>query len=350
MTSPRSFRVKALLVALFLFANAVYLARNAHSKFSFFKKLDLSAGNSTLGFESILVVSPKIIPPGLRWRKDGLLKAAAYTGIDMEVPQQPAWTTKDTWQLMSKNPDLKKGYALSILGHLNALKIAATRTTSLIVEDDVDWDVGLRSQMPRIAEAVRNLTGYSAPLHDNGSTAQAYPPYGMEWDVLWLGHCGESIVFDPTPVTLDDPTVPPYYNSWEKIISPDPHHTRYIHQSAGPICTYAYVVTKATALKILNREDAGTNAYDIWLHIMCKGRELRCISVNPELFHHHELAGEKITLINGHMGESVENEMTDNIWHSARCNSVSKSDKLVTCMGPEPKIEEPILEGLKPDE
>ncbi|MCJ1247151.1 hypothetical protein MMC30_004363 [Trapelia coarctata] len=236
---------------------------------------------------------------------------------------------------MSEGKELKHGYALSWLGHLNAIREAAKLSTSLIIEDDVDWDIGLRTQMPQIAEAVRKLSNFKVDHEES-----KYPPYGLDWDVLWLGHCGDSIPLDESPIQLEDSTVPPYVSSWETRISPHPNHIRWVHQSSGPICTYAYALTDVGAKKILERDDHGTDAFDIWLHIRCKGGEFRCITVNPELFHHHEVAGRKDSLIKGKNGvEVVENEMTDNIWHSARCNSISKTDAVVTCMSPEPKEE-----------
>ena len=270
----------------------------------------------------------------MAWRTEGLHKAAVYTGLDVQTPHQPQWTEAETDAIMLKNIELSRGYALSFLGHLNAIRQAAKHSTTLIVEDDADWDIALRTQMPHIAEAVRNLT-----IFRPNSEEILYPPYGKEWDILWLGHCGDSIPFDSeSAIQIEDPIVPPYINSWETRISPNPNHTRWIHRSTGPICTYAYAVTDVGANKILERDDHGTSSYDIWLHIRCKSGEFRCITVNPELFHHHELAGVKSSLINEAGGEeAIEKERTDNIWHSARCNSVSDSDVTVTCMGPEPK-------------
>lgn len=273
------------------------------------------------------------IPPRLAWRKDGLLKAAAYIGIRLQIPSQPLWTNADTSALMAKSPELQHGYALSWLGHLNTLREAAKYNTALVIEDDADFDIKLRTNMPRIAEAVRNLTRTEV---SPGQTR--YPPYGMEWDILWLGHCGDSISpWEGTFTEFQDPSVPPYVVSWEKKISPDPNHTRWVHRSIGPICSYAYAVTHASAKKLLDRDDHGSTAFDIWMHLRCKDMELQCFTVNPELFHHHQLAGAKDGLIIGPETEVFAAERTENIWHSARCNSASKSKTVVTCMSPEPK-------------
>jgi hypothetical protein len=89
---------------------------------------------------------------------------------------------------------------------------------------------------------------------------------------------------------------------------------------------------------MLDRDDDGSESFDIWLHIRCKWKELRCITINPELFHHHEAAGEKDSLINGKTtDERIKSDKTNNIWHSARCNSVARAKFLVTCTGQNPE-------------
>ena len=61
--------------------------------------------------------------------------------------------------------------------------VASDLDTAMIIEDDVDWDVAIKEQMPLISDAVANFSRV-----DLNNPA----PYGRSWDVLWLGHCGES--------------------------------------------------------------------------------------------------------------------------------------------------------------
>lgn len=88
-------------------------------------------------------------------------------------------------------------------------------TTALILEDDSDWDVRIKSQMRNFARASRLLLQplpgnvdqfldptYPQPSEGDSSTnfdvdnfATTRPtssPYGdiERWDILWLGHCG----------------------------------------------------------------------------------------------------------------------------------------------------------------
>lgn len=76
-----------------------------------------------------------------------------------------------------------KGSAKAWMAHLDLLRfvIASGPETALIIEDDVDWDVEIKSQMRLVSDNVREYM-HAAP--DDPT------PFGTEWDVLWLGHCG----------------------------------------------------------------------------------------------------------------------------------------------------------------
>lgn len=121
--------------------------------------------------------------------------------------------------------------------------------TGLIMEDDVDWDIRLKSQMPVFAKGVRSIT--DIPL----STPQD-SPYGDDWDVIWPGHCGESS--DPLEpddrlyIMNDNPTVAPKANlSFLNLLKDYPDNTRIGHRSIQPVCTFAYGVSQRGAQKIL---------------------------------------------------------------------------------------------------
>ncbi len=71
-----------------------------------------------------------------------------------------------------------------------------------------------------------------------------------------------------------------------------PQYTRLVHRSRFPLCTFAYAVTRASAHRLLTelaaKESAreGSHAYDITILRACISDGMRCLSVNPELFHH----------------------------------------------------------------
>src|SRR5689334_12016757 len=66
--------------------------------------------------------------------------------------------------------------------------------TALILEDDVDWDVRLRSvQAPLAARAVRSLLSskWPRPLSKLRAKKEHYWGDHRQWDLLYLGHCGD---------------------------------------------------------------------------------------------------------------------------------------------------------------
>ena len=86
----------------------------------------------------------------------------------------------------------------------------------MVLEDDADWDVRLMEQLRDFGLGVQALTQPLSPLPDDSfhilpfrerdekgyeevafnSLPQTVPPmhspYGDNWDMFWLGHCGMS--------------------------------------------------------------------------------------------------------------------------------------------------------------
>jgi len=66
--------------------------------------------------------------------------------------------------------------------------------TALILEDDADWGVSLKSQLHTVAEKTRSLGNVArdqrthSPYGDEWDQ-RTHSPYGDEWDLLWLGNC-----------------------------------------------------------------------------------------------------------------------------------------------------------------
>lgn len=189
-------------------------------------------------------------------------------------------------------------------------------STALIFEDDVDWDVRIRSQLQTFALASRwlsddpatskDVTHYSISVTQNPETAESsihndsslnpiakevysvslpsamldvqhrdprISPYGdpENWDLLWLGHCGAG--FPRPPVGADivgrhnvlladpnDPTVPmPSYlrahpfGPLDALGETHNPHTRVYHRaSGGALCTVAYAVSQRGARRLLH--------------------------------------------------------------------------------------------------
>lgn len=126
-------------------------------------------------------------------RRKNLVLAANITEIDITIPAQPHWTDGDIANLRTERAStVSRGSALAWLGHLNALRafLAGPQTTAFIIEDDVDWDIHLRTiQIPVTASAFRSFAAASKP--DGLDARNEYWGNTSTWDILWLGTCGD---------------------------------------------------------------------------------------------------------------------------------------------------------------
>ncbi|KAJ5933872.1 hypothetical protein N7454_006201 [Penicillium verhagenii] len=293
-----------------------------------------SAGNGTLGFEHIFALSQR---PS--WRTRGLQAAAELTSLQITIPPKPPVDDRLAEAFANIGPHLKEkdhptpGASKAWLGHLDLIKYVyqSNFQNSLILEDDADWDVAIRNQMINISSAVRQLTRTSET---------DLTPYGQDWDVLWLGHCAEHWDTDSETIIFDDAHVCPHedYISWTADdLAKLPDHQRAVYRSRNPICTFAYAVSHEGAGRILNQMGAGQGeAFDVQLMLECE-KNMRCISVVPEVFHQYfppfDYGIQSDVDIGNGKGSNPEDEhfefvigSTENIIHSARCQALWGQD------------------------
>lgn len=187
-------------------------------------------------------------------------------------------------------------------------------TSALILEDDADWDIRLKTQLQAFAVASR---GFLQPLQSDPSnslsslslsaaahrthndddddvvvllpdlpptTAPTTSAYGDDWDVLWLGHCGSDFPTSTSPSSSQnrDPPLSKLASATPgrlprlRVAIPDdetvpgrahmrPHpfalpdalgalhaaHTRVVHAATGTVCTQAYAVSARGARRLL---------------------------------------------------------------------------------------------------
>ncbi|KAF1918445.1 hypothetical protein BDU57DRAFT_199247 [Ampelomyces quisqualis] len=307
--------------------------------------------NSTLGFGAVVAVSREGSD-----RRHALVQAANVTSLELTIPKQPEWTEGDLQRFIDGQDNVQRGSILAWLGHRNALQwfLNSNLETALILEDDVDWDIRLRTtQIPLAASAVRQLLPPQRSFHpfaNFGSHHTQYWGNHNAWDLLYLGHCGDYFeeVGDHGPrldkhynlttmphIQYQDPSLPspldlhPFTQTLFDRLS-IPAHTRVFHRSEFPLCSFGYALTRPAAERLLNdlappklKKD-GPRAFDVALLDACReGSEapsttvaqnnaelrkkhpspgLRCWTLNSELFHHmpgHSLIDE----IGANMGE-----------------------------------------------
>lgn len=185
-------------------------------------------------------------------------------------------------------------------------------SSALILEDDADWDIQIKDQLRDFAIATHTLT---QPLEGTSDTYAdpTYPipkgqaklrefqfnnlpktvvprhsPYGDNWNLLWVGHCGMHFPFADDRnlpkgrVVWTDQSVPQKQYLWnidqpEDIKEQYPDHTRVVHHAQEAVCSLGYAVTQKAARQILfeiGLKDVDA-AYDINLRRFCEGLEGR---------------------------------------------------------------------------
>ncbi|KAL1616924.1 hypothetical protein SLS54_008129 [Diplodia seriata] len=298
--------------------------------------------------------------------------AAALTGLDIEYVDGVTEVDEKALPPGAEETNLAKGSLYAWRAHMNVLRMIVEQdlSSALILENDVDWDIRLKTQTRAFAQASQLLLqpllgtqsqyldpSYPAPILPGeapsnidvrrfaGATAPATTsPYGdlARWDVLWLGHCGTRFPRASDGNTLlgrvvinDDATVPEQQhldveNGGWNLLTEYPAHTRVVHRARGNTCTLAYGVTRGGARRALWEMGVRnlTGTMDMMLRGLCDGSEegregamLECLSVQPQVFGHHRRAGDR-------RGESDINERegwndrayTKNVRWSTRLN------------------------------
>ncbi|PYI33171.1 hypothetical protein BP00DRAFT_367560 [Aspergillus indologenus CBS 114.80] len=254
-------------------------------------------GNETLGTQRIFVVNLPSRPD----KRDNIILGSSVSGfrvewIDGVTPDQVnPKSIPHRW-----NSDHKPTEYAARRAHVNAMQqIVQDRLGSaIIMEDDVDWDVTLKTQLQSYALAVRALQG-----SDGNSTGS---PYGDDWDILWLGHCGLSCKTElPVFLSHQDSTVLPphhflpYWRDPPPIDRPD--QTRLVCSVGDAVCSLVYAVSYFGAQKILaalsvnpgqlaEQIDIGAQ-FDVSLGRMCGHGYLRCFGAYPSLTGGYQPAG-----------------------------------------------------------
>lgn len=292
--------------------------------------------NETLGFEKIYVVNLKDRTDKL----DSIQLAASLTGIHLDVIEGVRGTEMSAKAMPPKGvPEKDKWHEHgfnNIAGcwrsHINFAHTIVTQNlgSGLVIEDDADWSIYIKDQLEHVATGSQYIT--NAPDDYVPSS-----PYGDDWDLLWLGHCGSSFRNPPNRryVIENDPTVPPPHHRSNNNV-PDfaaagyDNATRAVYEAGGGLCTASYALSLRGARKILAHYTNTLNfaPIDLGLHKLCAEQILgfRCVAVFPQLWGSHRQAGfvSRDSDINGkglREGNIRKEPMTFNIVHSVRLNA-----------------------------
>lgn len=170
-------------------------------------------------------------------------------------------------------------------------------STALVMEDDSDWDTSLKDQLHLFSQGSQYVTASNRP------STRPHSPYGDDWDLLWIGHCGSQMKGrdERRFVIENDKTVP----APERRVSfsddiPDTqkegldNSTRIIYEANNGLCTYAYALSQRGARKLL-RTQSNSKTFlpiDIGMGKMCKeDPNFKCVGVFPTIIDSHKGAG-----------------------------------------------------------
>lgn len=256
-----------------------------------------SIQNSTLGFQQIFAIGM----PDRKHKHDAQLLAAQQTGLKLTFARGVPWkeVPENEWIDDTKIQETKN-HGAGLIGawraHMDVLEriVEEDIQTALIIEDDADWDVFVKEQMPAFAEAVLALQG-TRP----GSSKTS--PYGDDWELLWPGACQLAKALDDQYYVVDnDTTAAPPWHRWLWYGGPEElsrKNTRITFRPSYAVCTTAYAVTNAAARKLLARVGlhAFKDAHDTQFGRMCGGVDneppLKCYTTWPPLFAMHRFEG-----------------------------------------------------------
>lgn len=199
------------------------------------------------------------------------------------------------------------------------------------MEDDADWDTSLKSQLHLFAQASQYISGIGA-----NPKAQPWSPYGDDWDLLWLGHCGSSIKPNDARrfVVENDATVPGprrrVNQALKDLVDTEElglgNNTRVIFQTNAGRCTHAYALSYRGARRVLATLSAMRrfDPFDVALSRICRDEpRFKCLSVFPQLIGSYErlISDDDDAPVKGRP-LALPGWGTPNIVHSTRLNMV----------------------------
>ncbi|KAL2832903.1 hypothetical protein BDW59DRAFT_93893 [Aspergillus cavernicola] len=248
-----------------------------------------SITNETLGVQKVFVVS---LPSRLDKRDNIALGSSVsdfqFEWIDGITPDQiNPKTYPYNW-----NYDHRPVEYAARRAHVNGMQriISERLGSAIIMEDDADWDVSIKTQLQSFAIATRALQG------TKNNTAAS--PYGHDWDILWLGHCGLECKTDlPSFLTPNDSTVLPPQHFLPYWRDPPPldrlDNGRLTCSISDGVCSIVYAVSFRGAQRILaalsvnpseiaDKIDIGAQ-FDVSLGRMCGNGYLQCFAPYPSL-------------------------------------------------------------------
>ena len=162
--------------------------------------------------------------------------------------------------------------------------VAEKIESALIMESDADWDMRIKKIMAGVGEGAQQFVDWPFGV----SRRQGVFPYGDSWDVIWIGHCGCYNHVNHRIYSWNDSSVPSQEDSFNFAASPleEQHHpgTRTVFPFTNCVCSTAYAISYAGAVKLEQELSNGSLNLDIHLATSCReNQDLTCLGVWPQV-------------------------------------------------------------------
>ncbi|KAI5779230.1 hypothetical protein EDC01DRAFT_633925 [Geopyxis carbonaria] len=213
--------------------------------------------NATLGFGEIMYISM----PNRTDRQDAMNLLASYTEISLTQISGVVGEMVSEKARPVGSKSIKNGELGCWRAHANAWRhmIRSNIETALILEDDIDWDVNIKDIMSTLSLTMRGNT--TLRLEPPTAQEETAAPYGLDWDLLWIGACFHKVKDPENYILYDDPHAPrkdqtryrdsEYFMKFFNVTYPVQGGKRIISHAGSPACTMGYAVTKKGAQKLL---------------------------------------------------------------------------------------------------
>jgi len=208
-------------------------------------------------------------------------------------------------------------------------------SSAIIMESDVDWDLRIRDSMVGMTGAVKAIADwpFTGAKHPKDLLTDL-SPYGDNWDLMWIGHCGTAADGNGRIYAFNDTSAPDEEHAWDFASRPGEGHrppgTRIVFQMRKTVCTTGYAMSLQGARKFEKHLREANSPIDLKMWSHCENdSKLSCLSVWPQII---SMAESKSNIQHTGGGQSFGHEVTEEkvvagngIQVSARVNANKKT-------------------------
>ncbi|KAK9366984.1 hypothetical protein V1509DRAFT_627878 [Lipomyces kononenkoae] len=164
------------------------------------------ARNATLGFGEIVYISM----PDRTDRQDAMTLLASSSGLKLKLLHGVNGTAVNPKTIPDEAPaDIRPSVLGCYRAHANAWRyILETDLDSILIfEDDLDWNPNIKDTLETLSLQMQNS---KIRVSEPSDYERANAPYGLDWDILYLGSWrhGTHPDFQDVAMIWDDPDLP----------------------------------------------------------------------------------------------------------------------------------------------